>query len=62
MIPHTCLYKVKLGTGQVLTFLQLKDWQVVPILIILIIVLFWQADLILGYLYYFIRTKRQVLS
>ena len=39
---------------EALMLFQLKAWQVVPIVILLINVLLWQGDLILGYLYYFI--------
>lgn len=39
--------------SEALILFQLKAWQVVPIVILLITVLLWQGDLILGYLYYF---------
>ena len=48
--------------SKALRLFQLKAWQVVPIIILLINVLLWQGDLILGYLYYFICIQSYALS
>lgn len=48
--------KLRAGVSKALALLQLKNWQVVPIMTIIIIII-WETDLILGYLHYLLCVR-----